>query len=147
MGKTKLGDIFEINTSIGKAYLHYIYKDPTIGDLIRVLPGLYALTPDNFESLASSKERYMVFFPISLASNKKIVSLVGYSPINSFAKPSFMRIEHDDEGWDIINTETWQRHFEKKLSPEHIQMSPWGVWNAAMLKARLEEEWHLENWR
>ncbi|BDA78463.1 hypothetical protein LPTSP3_g13930 [Leptospira kobayashii] len=47
MAKIKIGDIFEINTSKGNAYLHYIYQDKSVGDLIRVLPGLYSDRPSN----------------------------------------------------------------------------------------------------
>ena len=42
MPKIKIGDIFEINTPNGKAYLHYIHEDPKIKrQLIRVFQGLY----------------------------------------------------------------------------------------------------------
>jgi|GEM_PF-3874736 len=34
MASIKLGNIFEINTPLGNAYLHYIYKDKSLGDLI-----------------------------------------------------------------------------------------------------------------
>jgi len=74
MGRIKVGDIFEIHTPKGKAYLHYIYKDKTTGDLIRVLPGLYSERPASFDKLASSKERYVVIFPLLAASKQKIVN-------------------------------------------------------------------------
>jgi hypothetical protein len=146
MKKIQLGDIFEIETSKGKAYLHYIYKDSTIGALIRVLPGLYAFPPDNLDILANSKELYMIFFPLSAANNRKIVKLVGHYPENNFPKPRFMRIEHDSDGWDIVNTDTWQRELVRNLSSEQKELSPWGVWNDTLLVERLVGNWSLKNW-
>jgi hypothetical protein len=50
MAKIKLGDLFEINTPNGKAYLQYVYKDSTLGELVRVLPGLYKERPSELNS-------------------------------------------------------------------------------------------------
>lgn len=66
MARIKLGDIFEIETSKGKAYLHYIFKGKD-GALIRALPGLYQTRPNNFDDIAVLKERYMLFFPLGAA--------------------------------------------------------------------------------
>ncbi len=150
MAKIKIGDIFEIVTPIGKAYLHYIFKDESIGDLIRVLPGIYAERPASFEQLAASKERYMIFFPVSVANKRKIIELVGNYPTTGFTKPAFMRTEHivkgDFLGWFIINTKTWQRELKKELSSEQKELSPWGVWNDTLLIERLGNNWSLQSW-
>jgi hypothetical protein len=150
VAKIKLGDIFEIVTPIGKAYLHYIYKDQSIGDMIRVLPGVYSERPDSFDQIAGSKERYMVFFPVSAANKRKIIEQVGYYPATGFTKPDYMRTEHTVRGeflgWHIINTETWQRQLVKKLSSEQKELSPWGVWNDTLLIERLSNNWSLQNW-
>jgi hypothetical protein len=71
MAKLNIGDIFEIQTSGGKAYLHYIYINEDSIELIRVLPGVYSERPINFDNLASSKENFMVYFPLSAAAKKK----------------------------------------------------------------------------
>jgi hypothetical protein len=150
MAKIKLGDIFEIVTPIGKAYLHYIYKDQSIGDMIRVLPGIYSERPANFEQLAGSKERYMVFFPVLAANKRRIIEQVGHYSATGFTKPAYMRTEHTVRGeflgWHIINTETWQRQLAKKLSPEQKELSPWGVWNDTLLIEMIVNNWSLQNW-
>jgi hypothetical protein len=64
MAREKLGDIFEIDTPKGKAYLHYIYLDPNpkMGfHLLRVLPGLHKEKPENADALAELKEQFMFF--------------------------------------------------------------------------------------
>lgn len=150
MRKIKIGDIFEIVTPEGMAYLHYIYKDQSIGDLVRVLPGLYAERPISFEQLAESKENFMVFFPLSAAFKRKIVEMVGFHPGTGFKKPEYMRTEHvirgEFLGWHIINTETWKRELVKNLSSEQKKLSPWGIWNDTLLIEKLVDKWSLEKW-
>ena len=150
MMKIKLGEIFEINTHRGKAYLHYIYKDKTMGDLIRVLQGLHFERPASFDKLAAFKEMYMVFFPLSAANRRKIVEQVGYFPSDNFEKPKYMRSEHivngEFLGWHIIDTDTWQRKLVKNLTTEQKKISPWGVWNDTLLIENLTNDWNLEKW-
>lgn len=151
MAKIEIGDIFEIDTPAGKAYLHYVYKDKVIGDLIRVLPGLYPEKPNNLTDLASLKERYMIFFPLSAAFNKKIVRNVGQFNLSTYTKPRYMRDTHKVRGeflgWHIIDTDTMYHQLVKDLSIEQRQLSPWGIWNDTLLIERLVDGWSLENWQ
>jgi hypothetical protein len=150
MIKIKIGDIFEINTPKGKAYLHYIYKDKAIGDLIRVLPGLYTERPVSFDKLAASDERYMIFFPVSAAHKRNIVEHVGYYPADNFSKPKYMRTEHNVRGeflgWHIIDTDTWRRQLVNELTAEQKKLSSWGIWNDTLLIKNLISDWSLEKW-
>lgn len=152
MPKAIIGDIFEINTPKGKAYLHYIYKDsnPKMGmHLIRVLKGLYFEKP-NLEELARSHERYMIFFPVSAAYNRKIIDKVGHFSAENFSKPKHMRDEHNVRGehlgWHIIDTDTWHRQLVKELTPDQKKLSEWGTWNDTLLIERLISDWSLEKW-
>ena len=150
MTKIKLGDIFEINTPMGKSYLHYIFKDKAMGDLVRVLPGIYSKQPADFSELACSKERYMIFFPLTFANRRKIVHRVGFYSPNQFEKPKYMRSEHvvrgEFLGWHIVDTETWHRQLVKNLTSEQKQLSPWGIWNDTLLIENIVNNWTLENW-
>jgi hypothetical protein len=150
MARLKLGDIFEINTPKGKAYLHYIYKDNTLGELIRVLPGLFSEMPAALDKLAASKENFMVFFPLSAAANRKIVERVGYYPPDNFHKPKHMRTEHTIRGeflgWHIVDTETWKMQLVKTMTSEQIELSPWGTWNDTLLIENLANDWSLQKW-
>lgn len=151
MAKIKLGDIFEINTPKGKAYLHYIHKDEKIGrELVRVLQGLYSERPDSFNKIAASEERYMIFFPLSAANRKKIVERVGHYPADNFSMPKYMRDEHNIRGealgWHIIDTGTWKRELVKELTPEQKKLSDWASWNDTLLIEKLASDWSLEQW-
>ena len=116
--KIEIGDVFEIETVIGKAYLQYIYKDDTLGELIRILPGVYNDIPEYFNELIKSEEEYMIFFPLAAAFKKKIVRYVSSYPNNKFAIPEFMRSDHYIQGkfigWHIVDINTWNRKLVKE---------------------------------
>jgi hypothetical protein len=150
MAKINLGDIFEIKTSKGYAYIHNLYKDESMGNLVRVLSGLYSERPVSFDVLANQAEEFMVFFPLLFAERKKIVECVGNYSVDRFKKPKFMRAEYSVKekflGWHIIDVETWKRQLVNVLTPEQKKLSPWGVWNDTLLVDNLENDWSLENW-
>lgn len=151
MAKIKIGDVFEIETQKGKAYLQYAYLADNGIEVIRVLSGLYSEQPEKVEDVVSEKERYLIYFPLAPAYRRKLVSLVGHFPLpKDFVKPQYMRdiytVRGEFLGWHIINTETLQRESVKKLSKAQKQLSPWGVWNDTLLKEKLEEGWSLKNW-
>lgn len=150
MKKIQLGDIFEIQTSKGFGYIHYIYEDKSSGSLVRVLSGVYASKPTNLDDIAQRPEQFMIFFPLVAARNRKIVTLVGHHDIDAFPKPAFMRSEHNIRGqrlgWHIINTDTWQRKLVAELTEEYRKLSPWGIWNDTLLIERLDSNWKLSEW-
>lgn len=150
MTKIKEGDIFEINTPAGLGYLHYIYKDSAIGELVRVLAGIYPERPSDFDKLTTSKERYMIFFPLSAAYKRKIIERVGNYPAEGFSMPKYMRTEHNVRGeflgWHIVNTNNWHRQLVATLTPEQKKLSPWGIWNDTLLIEKLVDDWRLEQW-
>lgn len=152
MVKIKVGDIFEIKTPKGNAYLHYVYKDNLTGDLIRILPGTYAVTPSETEllNLAQAKELYVVFFPLAYAYKQGIVQKVGSYGIDNFIRPRYMRTKHmvrgEFLGWHIVDTSTWQRQLVKKLTSDQLKLNPWGLWNDTLLVERITEGWMPEKW-
>jgi hypothetical protein len=151
MKKLIIGDIFEIATSKGNAYLHYAFKDNTLGDLIRVLPGLYQNIPLDLDKLVLGEEDYFLYFPVCLACRRKLVIKVGHNSVKSYSKPKFMRSDEYLNGefrcWHIINSETWKRESVQILSTEQKKLSAWGHWSFPLLIENLENNWNLENWK
>ncbi len=149
MLRIKVGDVFEFKTNKGFVYLHYLLKDKEIGDLIGIIEGYFDKTPKKFTEIVGNKSFY-VFFPLSFANNKNIVTKVGHIPDSNFIKPEFMRTEQNEGdkliGWDIVNTNTWTREFRAKLNSWEKELSPWGIWNDTLLRERLEDNWSLQNW-
>ena len=151
MKKIELGDIFEINTPKGKAYLHYIALNVVGVEIIRVLPGLYEKEPKDLMVVATADERYMVAFPVAAAARKKIVNKVGHLSANKYKKPKYMRTKNcigkDIKGWHIVDTDSMKRQFVEKLTPEQQKLSPWGHWNDTLLIENLVDNWSLKKWK
>ncbi|HEY3912993.1 MAG TPA: hypothetical protein VGN61_00795, partial [Verrucomicrobiae bacterium] len=73
--KVQLGDILEIPTKKGLAYVqfsHYHQPPPHFGAVIRILPGLFLERPKDFQALANQKELYYTLFPVKAAVNRNI---------------------------------------------------------------------------
>jgi hypothetical protein len=85
----KIGDIVEIKTPKGLAYVQYTAKHtapPVFGELIRVLPGLYESPPVDLSALAKEKEKYFVFTPITFACRKKWATIVSNEAIPAWVQ-------------------------------------------------------------
>lgn len=147
MTRINIGDLFEITTPKGKAYIHYVYKSEQTGELIRVLEGLYEDIPSDVENLET---KFFVHFPLKRANKLKVVKKVGFIEVATFQKPKYMRTIHnvrgEFRGWHIVNTDNWKRELVEKLDKELINLSPWGIWNDTLLIERLSEDWSLEKW-
>lgn len=148
--RVNIGDIFEIVTPKGRAYLHCILLESINYELVRVLPGLYKERPVDLVSIAQQEEQFLLFFPVKAAYRLKIIEKVGYMSADDFGLPKYMReinvIREKFLGWHIVDTETMKRKAVKNLSDEQIRLSPWSIWNDTLLCERLAEGWSLENW-
>lgn len=153
VARIKVGDVFEVDTPRGKAYIQYVSHNEMIGELIRVLPGVYDKIPDNIKEIVTGKEEYFVHFPVKAAKKQKIVELISNFDLpKGLEIPKKFRTEimnNDGNlvGWHIVDYETWQRETISELTEEQKKLSPWGTWNDALLIERISQEWTLENWR
>jgi Regulator of ribonuclease activity B len=84
--RAKVGDVFEIKTPAGLAYVQYTHDDPGLGQLVRVLPGLYAKRPD-LKKLISERELYFVFYPVEYALRDGQVEVVSQDAVPAWAIP------------------------------------------------------------
>src|SRR6266481_2176258 len=84
--KAKIGDICEIKTPIGLAYLQYTHDGEDMGQVVRVLPGTYSSRPLDVASLAKHKELYFVFYTLEYALRAKQIEIVSNQPIPEWAK-------------------------------------------------------------
>jgi hypothetical protein len=77
MRKVKIGDVVEIRTRKGFAYAHYTHKHKLYGALLRVFNGIHDAPLNTYEDVVKQRPAFSIFFPLSAAVNKKIVSIVG----------------------------------------------------------------------
>lgn len=152
MKRIKIGDVFRIKTDNGIAYFQYVFNNKTIGELIRILPGLYEEQLNNLSDLVEEKELFFIHFPLKAAYKQEIVNFVdNFDLPKSLKLPRYMRSKKVDNeskliSWQIIDYNTWKRESVNKLSPEQIKLSPWGTWNDTLLIERLSEGWTLDKW-
>jgi len=87
--KARIGDIAEMVTPAGLAYLQYSHDDDGcgMGQLVRVLPGLHDIRPDDFAELARQKELYFVFYTLEYALRAGQTQIVSNQPVPEWAVP------------------------------------------------------------
>ncbi|TCI30747.1 hypothetical protein EVJ33_05495 [Exiguobacterium sp. SL-10] len=153
MARIQIGDVFKINTPNGEAYLQYVHEDKTIGELVRILPGVYEKTPKNLKEIVAEKEAYLLHCPLKPAIRHKIIEAISnYDIPQDFKIPHKFRTEITDNegnlvGWHIVDYSTWYNHEVYELTEEQIQLSPWDTWSYPLLVKRITEGWALENWK
>jgi hypothetical protein len=141
MTRMKIGDIFEIATPQGRAYLHYVYKDNNGFDIVRVLPGLHEEAPEDIDMLAADKEKFVLSFPLTTAYYKNIVRRVGFHSVYHFEKPKFMQSKHVVRGefldWHLVDMDKWHSLLMQILTPAEKKLSPSCNWSDTLLVERL----------
>jgi hypothetical protein len=81
-----IGDVFEVSTASGFAYLQYTHEDAFMKSLVRVLPGRYETRPSDLDHLVSHHEAYFVFYLLDQALKDGLAQLVGNRPIPEAAQ-------------------------------------------------------------
>lgn len=149
--KLNKGDVFKINTKNGLGFLQYIETDRLGVEFIRVLEPI-----SNSDTISQNQvdmqERWNTGFPLKAALKKNIVEKIGNFEIpKSFIYSEYARSEHSIRGefigWHIVNKTTLKRQLKKVLSPNEINLSPYGVMNDTLIIERLEQNWRLQNWK
>jgi hypothetical protein len=153
MKRLKIGDVFEIKTPKGNAYFQYAFQNETVGELIRILPGLFEIEPGNINELVNENEVFFIHFPLKAAFKQGIVRYVGNIELPQHTElPNYMRSKKVDrngkfECWHIINYKTWERESVNELNQTQLRLSPWGTWNDTLLIERLSDGWTPEIWK
>ena len=146
--KIEIGDIFEVPTAIGNAYIQYMAEvDQTT--LIRLLPGVYH-EPVDLEKLVQQKERYICFVPLGIALRRKYIRKVGFSEVKKFQVPKYFKTVETVcgvfKGWVIVNNHTLERKLVKKPTKKQQKYPPYGIWGIEFLIDRIEKNWNPETW-
>jgi hypothetical protein len=123
--------------------LHYISKDPTFGELVRVLSGLHAKRPQCFDV---SQALYAVFFPLSAAASKGIVEIVGHVEVpQGDERPRLMRrpggITRDGRILNWFITDGANEWRKDALSDSERELSIAEIWNDTLLIERITSGW------
>jgi hypothetical protein len=111
-GKARIGDIAEIKTAAGLAYVQYTHDNVDMGQLVRVLPGLFDARPPDFRELARQKELYFVFYTLNHALSNRQAEVVSHQPVPEWANP-YPLMRHggfsknrDTQTWKVLDAST-----------------------------------------
>jgi regulator of ribonuclease activity B len=77
----QVGDLCEVQTPAGLAYLQYTHDAKDSGQLVRVLPGLYTHRPGDLRALVDKAESYFVFFTLEYALRQKEFKIIANLPV------------------------------------------------------------------
>jgi|JI9StandDraft_1071089.scaffolds.fasta_scaffold207134_2 hypothetical protein len=122
--KKRIGDVIEIPTAKGLAYVqytHYHSTPPKYGCLIRVLQGFYDKRPDmdKIEFIVNQQHRFQTFCPIY-----KVVNIGDWDRIGNFPVPVFA------QKFPIFKA---MKYLFKRPKPEDAD---WYLWDG-------EKEWYV----
>jgi hypothetical protein len=143
MAKIRIGDVYEVQTAGGKAYLTFANRHKEFGELVRVSPTFVSAYAKNLcVTLREDEDSYYVFYPLALAVKHELVTYREHCPSDHTAFPK-MRIEVPqrlgDSLWRVWDGESSGQAAE--LSPALSRLSIQAIWNHAMLISKLESHW------
>lgn len=144
------GDVFEITTPKGFAYLQQVLRDPLMGDLVRVLPGIYESRPLGLNIVTDRKELFFTFFPVGAALARKIVRKIGASPlpVGLQSMPPMRNAGGRTPEGKVLNWRLLEGNEERlveKLTEEQKDWSIRAIWNDTLLVERIIEGWMPRN--
>lgn len=146
--RARLGDILEVSTPRGLAYVQYVGKHPEYGAAIRVLPGFFQSRPTDWNALLA-QEGYFTFYPVGAAVAQQVVEVAANQPIppgrelpTRFRREGWTTPEGRVTTWFICDGEQETR--KESLSAEDLKLFIASGWNHAYLVDRIVEEWRPE---
>jgi hypothetical protein len=142
----KSGDVFVIKTSRGGCYFQYVSKNPLMGAMIRVLPGIYENAPSDFLEVINKDTNFWIFFPVVAALKRGIICKVGNFDVPDFAKkfPLFRagivnsKTKRVESWWLWDGSEEWM---VGEITDEQRKLPIRQIWNDTLLIERVEEGW------
>jgi hypothetical protein len=112
----KPGDIFEIATTKGKAYLQNLLRYPQWGALIRVSEQLFDVRPSEINEIFARGHRFLIFFPLNAAAKQGIVEYVGTMPVpHELEKLPLFRDGNPDREGKVKDWWLWDGEREWKI--------------------------------
>ncbi len=146
--KAQLGDVLEVFTGKGLAYLQYTHQHK-MGGVVRVLKGLHRQRPDSLQALVDDDHSFVVLFPVVPSVQDGVIAVVGnysiperYQPFPLFRTAGLRDAKGNVPWW------TWDGESLKPISSLTTEMKRLPirrVVNEAMLVKMIEQGWLPEN--
>ncbi|QRN94568.1 ribonuclease E inhibitor RraB [Archangium violaceum] len=148
--RARPGDILEVKTPRGLAYVHYTYvsKDP-YWEVLRILPGFFTTRPADFTALVNNPGAYFAFYPARAAVSQGLVDVVAHQPVQPGQEfpASYRRAGARSRNGRIL---AWLIHegtketLVRELTKEQRHLPIASFWMHDVLVTSLTEEWRPE---
>ncbi|HEX5747543.1 MAG TPA: ribonuclease E inhibitor RraB [Archangium sp.] len=149
--RARLGDVLEVSTPRGLAYIHYTYfTEEPYREVIRILPGFFATRPTEFTELVNHPKAFFAFYPARAAVSQGAVEVVAHHPLSpGQAFPAVYRWAgaRSREGrvlaWRIC--EGTKETLVRDLSDEQRYLPIFSIFLHDSLVSALTDEWRPEH--
>jgi hypothetical protein len=85
--RPKVGDVFEIKSSIGYAYAQMTHRHSNYGPLIRVFDKVFDKRPKDFDKVRQLPVRFSTFYPLGTALNRGVNEVVARLEVRHDLQP------------------------------------------------------------
>jgi hypothetical protein len=144
--RAQIGDVFEIATQAGLAYLQYTHRRGAFGVLVRVIEGIFAERPSDIVALVRAPTRFFVFYPVGPALNRGLIARVARAEVPTHAadfpilRVSGLRdpITKESDWWLWDGVREWH---VGRLSEQEREFSVRSIVNHAMLVSMIASGW------
>lgn len=149
MTTVRIGDVFELETPKGLAYLQYTHETKSDGALVRVLRGTYP-TREPIAPIVNTREQFFAFVPIAASVRQGLVRAVGHHPVPEHARkfPLFKARVFAGLGrpqrWDLWDGDV-VTSVPGPLTPEQRALPIREVVTPSLLADRIGEGWAPED--
>lgn len=148
--RVPIGSILEVATISGYGYLQTTHRDGWAGDVLRVLPGLFAdpLSDEAIDRLAMEEESYFILTVASMVAHEDGVRVVGHRPIPERAQgmPPFRFAWRFNDPHRSVYVDG-QQVFVERFTPEQETWSLLQHLPIDEIKQRIERQWQLADYR
>ena len=147
------GNVYAIPVSGGYGLIQYVGMGQNNIEVARVLTPIVAALADFTPEMCLQKERYYIRMVLRATERSGLIQLIGNYPLppDAVLPTQYRSLEYvphrNIREWYLVDATTWKRAFIPHPDAKFFALSSAGIWNAALLRERLEQDWHLENWR
>jgi hypothetical protein len=148
--RARLGDVLEVSTPRGLAYIHYTYFTyRPYFEAIRVLPGFFTTRPADFTTLVANPRAFFAFYPVRPAVSQGLVEVVANHPVPpGQAFPAVYRRagarSRDGRVLAWLIFEGTKQTLVRELSEEQRYLPIDRIWMHDSMVSALTNEWRPE---
>lgn len=144
--RAKVGDVIRIATANGYAYAQFTRRDPLLGCMIRVLPGLYPEPLTDLAAKVSERELYHTLLFEDDLHEAPVVTVAGNEPVPEWCRayPLFRTGLRDPRTGRVATWWLWDGTKEwpiGMLTEEQRSLSLRQVWTYNILADRVARSW------